>query len=212
MQPSLESPVSKEAGASSPTHERIAKTAHRLFLSEGYSKITTDRLCREAAVSKSSLYKYFGDMAGVLAAVVRLQGDSITEGVMPEPLNAEQFWASVVAYGCNLLTLLSQRSTINLDRRMHEQSSQMPEATRLFYDSSYGRSHVELTAMLRFGQQRGFLTKPQPAADLADYIFCAWCGLPYAQARLGLTDQPFADPATRAIDCTRSLFESDFRL
>jgi TetR/AcrR family transcriptional regulator, mexJK operon transcriptional repressor len=196
----------------SPTAARIVESARELFFAHGFSAVTTDRLCKEAAVSKASLYKYFGDMSGVLSAVVRSQGDVVSEGVIPEPKTAEQFWSSLVGYGVNLLTLLNQRNTIEFDRMLHEQSRKHPDVSRLFYDAGYGRSHLDLTGMIEFGKQQGFVTKPQPSDQLADHLFCVWEGLAFTQTRLGLIEKPFPDPRARALAGVKALFEIDCQL
>jgi TetR/AcrR family transcriptional regulator, mexJK operon transcriptional repressor len=193
----------------SPTAARIVETARGLFFTHGFSAVTTDRLCKEAAVSKASLYKYFGDMSGVLSAVVRSQGDVVTEGVIPEPKTADEFWSSLVGYGVNLLTLLNQRNTIEFDRMLHEQARKHPDVSRLFYDAGYGRSHLDLTGMIEFGKHKGFVTKPQPSELLADNLFCMWEGLAYTQTRLGLIEQPYPNPRARVREGVQALFDRD---
>ena len=201
------SPTLETSELSSPTALRIVKTARELFFSEGFSEVSTDKLCKAAGVSKSSLYKYFGDMSGVLSAVVRSEGDVITAGLMPEPRDEDEFWSSLMDYGCNLLTLLSQRHCIEFDRMLHEQSRKHPEVSRLFYDAGYGRSHIEVTAMIKFGKQQGFVKKAQSSEQLADHLLCIWEGLAYVRTRLGLTQTPFRDPQARARDGIQALFE-----
>jgi TetR/AcrR family transcriptional regulator, mexJK operon transcriptional repressor len=194
----------------SPAAARIAKTARELFFAEGYSAVTTDQLCKAAAVSKTSLYKYFGDMAGVLSAVVRIEGDSVSAGLIPEPRTVEEFWDSLTAYGRNLLTLLNQRDIVQLDRMLHEQARKHLEVSQSFYDGAYGRSHVELTAMIQFGKEQGFVKRPQPSEQLAENLFCMWAGLASVKTRLGLMHTPYPDPQTRARECVQMLFERDY--
>jgi TetR/AcrR family transcriptional regulator, mexJK operon transcriptional repressor len=194
----------------SPAAVRIIKTARDLFLAHGFAAVTTDRLCRDAAVSKASLYKYFGDMSGVLSAVVLALGDVVTEGVIPEPKTAEEFWASLTGYGIKLLTLLNQRKTIAFDRMLHEQSRQHPDVSKRFYDAAYGRAHLDLTGMIEFGKQQGFVSKSQPSDQLADNLYSVWEGLAFTRTRLGLIEKPYTDPSARAHDGVKALFERDY--
>jgi len=79
--------------------ERIVESARRLFVAGGLRAVTTDRLCSEANVSKTTLYKYFGDMSGLFVEVVRREGDQF---LMEEDLvseTPEQFRGSVIAGG-----------------------------------------------------------------------------------------------------------------
>lgn len=41
------------------THQRIYKTALRLFEKEGFDKVTVDEVCKKAGVSKGTFYVYF---------------------------------------------------------------------------------------------------------------------------------------------------------
>ena len=191
----------------SPTEARILEAARRLFFAEGFSAVSTDRLCREAGVSKTSIYKYFGDMAGVLAAVVRREGDGFATGVAPRPATAEAFWRSLVAYGTNLLTLLNDREIIQFDQLLHEEARSHPEVSRRFYDSAFGRSHEDVTALIAYGQTQGFVGKPQDSAALADHLICMWEGLACIRTRLGLVDKPHEDPGAWARQCVEALFD-----
>jgi TetR/AcrR family transcriptional regulator, mexJK operon transcriptional repressor len=194
----------------SPAAARIVRTARELFFSDGYSAVTTDQLCKAAAVSKTSLYKYFGDMAGVLSAVVRVEGDGVSAGLIPEPRTVEEFWDSLITYGRNLLTLLNQRDIVQLDRMLHEQARKHLDVSRSFYDGAYGRSHLELTAIIQFGKEQGFIKRPQASEQLAEYLFCMWAGLASVKTRLGLMQIPYPNPHTRARECIQTLFEQDY--
>jgi TetR/AcrR family transcriptional regulator, mexJK operon transcriptional repressor len=202
--------TSTNLDAQSPAAARIVKTARELFFAEGYAAVTTEQLCKAAAVSKTSLYKYFGDMAGVLSAVVRVEGDAVIAGVIPEPHTAEEFWASLIAYGRNLLTLLNQHDIVQLDRMLHEQARKHLDVSQSFYAGTYGRSHQELTAMIQFGKEQGFVKRTQSSTQLAEHLFCMWAGLASVQTRLGLMQVPYPDPRTRARECVQTLFEQDY--
>jgi AcrR family transcriptional regulator len=192
-----------------PAAERIVRTARELFFAHGFSAVTIDQLCKEASVSKSSLYKYFGDMSGVLSAVVRAHGDVIYERVIPELSTANQYWLFLVEHGSSLLKLLNRRDTIELDRMVHEQARKYPATSRAFYDAAYGRTHQHLTEMIQFGKQKGFITKWQVSDQLADNLLCIWLGLASVRSRLSLNDDPFPDPETRAREGVNALFEVD---
>ena len=189
-----------------PTETRILDAARALFFTEGFGGVTTDRLCREASVSKTSLYKYFGDMGGVLAAVVKREGDAFTVGVDARPETPEALRAALVAYGTNLLTLLNQPFCVQFDQMMHEEARSRPEVARLFYDAAYGRSHREITAVLADACARGLIRSDADPAVLADNLISMWEGLGYVRTRLGLQARAADDPAQWAAHCVQMLF------
>lgn len=188
-----------------PTQSRILDAARSLVFVEGFAAITTDRLCREAGVSKSSLYKYFGDMAGVLSAVVRREGDVFTVGVDAKPTSAAGLKSALITYGTNLLELLNQPFCVQFDRVMHEEARRHPDIASLFYESSYGRSHQEVAALLREGQAQGFIDQRADPSVLADHLLSMWNGLAQVRTRIGLQGRPTQHPARWATQCVTAL-------
>lgn len=192
-----------------PTKVRILQAARALFFENGFSAVSTDALSRAAGVSKASIYKYFGDMHGVLAAVVGQEGDSLSIDVVPMADTSEAFWQALITYGTNLLVLLNQDFCIQLDRMVHEETRQHPELIRIFYDAAYGRGHREITELVAHGQTKGFIRKPQSADALADNLASMWNGLAFTRTRLGLIDRPYESPAAWARQCVETLFADD---
>lgn len=192
------------------TETRILEAARALFFSEGYAAATTDRLCKAAGVSKTSLYKYFGDMSGVLAAVVQQEGDFFLGKVDIEATTPTAFWRGLVSYGASLLRLLNEKDCVQFDQMLHEQARSHTDVARIFYDAAYGRGHREVTTMLAHGKTQGFIRKPQSAEDLADNLISMWEGLAFVRTRLGLMVTPFPAPGAWALQCVQTLFEADF--
>lgn len=190
---------------------RILESGRELFLKEGFSAITTERLAREAGVSKTSIYKYFGDMSGVFQAVVRQTGTSFILGVPERPESAGAFHEALIRYGENLLKLLNRPDMIQFDRMLHEEARGNPQMARLFYDTAYGDSHRFLTNLIRYGQERKFTSTRADAGQLAEYLLCMWEGLAFVRARLGINRRPFASPRERAADCVETLFGGSTR-
>ena len=199
-------PVAQNAEPVPPTKMRILQAARVLFFEHGFSGVSTDTLSRTAGVSKASIYKYFGDMHGVLAAVVGQEGDSLSIDVVPMADTAEAFWQALITYGTNLLVLLNQDFCIQLDRMMHEEARKHPELIKIFYDAAYGRGHREIAALIEHGQGKGFVRKSQTADVLADNLASMWNGLAFTRTRLGLIDRPYQNPSAWARQCVESLF------
>jgi TetR/AcrR family transcriptional regulator, mexJK operon transcriptional repressor len=192
-----------------PTKARILQAARTLFFERGFSAVSTDTLSRGAGVSKASIYKYFGDMHGVLAAVVSQEGDSLSVDVVPIADTRDEFWQALTTYGTNLLILLNQDFCIQMDRMLHEEARKHPELIRIFYDAAYGRGHREVTKLIEHGQRKGFIRKPQAADALADNLASMWNGLAFTRTRLGLMDRPYENPAAWAQHCVDTLFADD---
>ena len=190
------------------SEERIIKAARVLFMEHGFSAVSGDVLCREARVSKTSLYKYFGDMSGVLEAVLVEEGDIYQLDVDTRPETESAFWETLIGYGTNLLKLLNEPFCLSMDRTFHEEARSNPELARVFYDNAYGRGHRDIAALLEHGRRQGYFVHAAGSADLADNLISMWEGLKYIRARLGLTDTPFEEPRDWAVQCVATLLGS----
>ncbi|MEO1035389.1 MAG: TetR/AcrR family transcriptional regulator [Pseudomonadota bacterium] len=182
------------------------KAAKSAFLRDGYAAVSTDQLCREAGVSKTTLYRYFGDMSGVLKAVVKREGDTFSFDDKPLPETEESYWLAMREYGVYLLRLLNTQFAIQLDRTMHEEARKHPDTVVLFYENAYGRSHKDLTRLMEHGKRAGFIRRPHSAVDLADYVICMWEGLAFVKTRLAMIDKPYAQPKRRVESVLKALF------
>lgn len=52
------------------TRQRIEEAALHLFTTEGYSRITTERVAREAGLGKATLYRYFASKEALIMACI----------------------------------------------------------------------------------------------------------------------------------------------
>lgn len=196
---------SKESGIDTPA-DRILDAASRLFLSVGFSDVTTDQLARAASVSKSTIYRYFEDMSGVMQAVVEREGNRFNIGVNLEPATKEELRSSLMTYGTNLLGLLNLSFCRQFDQTMHEQARSHPQIAKIFYDAAYGRSHREVTTLIANGVRNAGLSPCARPEILADNLIAMWEGLAIVRSRLGLEETPFPNPKKWAAHCVGVLF------
>ena len=196
--------LAQQSGVPSPkteTEARIIDAARELFLERGFSDVSGDLLCKHAKVPKTSLYKYFGDMYGVLIAVVVREGDLFDLNLNTRPETVDEFWEELIDYGSRLMRLLNTPLCLQLDRTMHEEARRNPELAHRFYDNAYGRGHRDVTALMEHGAAQGFIQDEQTPSDLADHLISMWEGMRYIRARLGITNQPFEDPQYWSLKC-----------
>lgn len=196
----------RSAESISAAEARILEAAKRLFLELGYNGVSTDKLCTEAGVSKSSLYKYFGDMSGVLQRLVAAEGDLFNLTLNTQPDSASEFRSELVGYGTRLMNLLNEPFCIQLDRVMHEEARLHPGTAKSFFDVSYGSTYDQLLELMKYAKKQKFYERPERPEDLADHLMSLWCGLAYTKARLGLVEKPFSKPQARSTQCVELIF------
>ncbi|MEM1221852.1 MAG: TetR/AcrR family transcriptional regulator [Verrucomicrobiota bacterium] len=198
-------PPAKKGGP----RERILTAGRRLFFSQGFEKVSTDLLAREASVSKTSIYKYFDDMPGVLRAVVEAAGAEFEAGFSDQPTSPEMFHEMLERYGTQLLSFLNKPEIIQFSKLMFEEARAHPDIAKVFYDAAYGRTHRRLTDFMAHGKTNGWLVTPLTAAEAAEALINLWEGLPFVRANLSLTDKPYPRPAARAKKCVRVFLSSE---
>ncbi len=103
----------------------VLEAALGLLVGGGEKAITTAGLARAANCSKESLYKWFGDRDGVLAAMIAYQASKVRVAVGGPAAQrpAESFRADLEAFGVDLLTVLSGPASLALNRLAIGQAS-----------------------------------------------------------------------------------------
>lgn len=87
------------------------------LLVRGGDALTTAAVARKANCSKETLYKWFGDRDGLLAATVRWQASRVRAGNFDaQHLDASQLRESLEAFGINWLAVITSRTSIALNR------------------------------------------------------------------------------------------------
>lgn len=184
---------------------RTLKAARKLFFEEGFDGITTDRLAREAGVSKASIYKYFGDMTAVLRAVAEAEADHAGIGEVAPAKDVEGFLVQLTEIGASLLALIEQPDKQRFDRLVHEQARDHPDLAETYWQAIYARTQTQLADLLVLGQDLGAVPADQSAAILADQLLSMWQGLTAARLRLGLRPIDTRSARDRSADAVRTL-------
>lgn len=108
----------------SPRQQVVLQHALTLLVEGGEKALTTAGLARTASCSKESLYKWFGDRDGLLAAVVAFQASQVQ---FPSESGAtadkDTFRAHVTAFVEALLGVLFSESSLALNRLSIGQSN-----------------------------------------------------------------------------------------
>ncbi|MBX3580617.1 MAG: TetR/AcrR family transcriptional regulator [Rhizobiaceae bacterium] len=87
------------------------------LLVEGGDQLTMTAVARRASCSKETLYKWFGDREGLLAATVRWQASKVRAGNYDrQKIDADALRESLEAFAANWLKVISSRTSIALNR------------------------------------------------------------------------------------------------
>ena len=185
----------------STTSLRIVKAARKLFYEHGFSGVSTDRLASEARVSKTSIYRHFGDMTGVFTAVVKEDVSDFQFDVELPFRSRDDFRNAVVRFGNRLIAIICDPELIRFERLLFEETRRHPDIARLYYSNGYDIPHRQLSKVLASGQAAGFLSTSIDALDLADHLISMWDGLGSMRSRFGLTETPHLRPELWVKQC-----------
>ena len=187
--------------------ERILAAARHLFFQQGFEKVSTDGLAKEASVSKSTLYKYFPSMTAVLEAVVEAEVNVFERGIPTHVSTREEFEATLICYGTNLLHFLNQNDIIQFAQLMFEEARSNPDIARVFYTAAYDRTLKDLSQIIQQGLKQGFLVSSLTSDELAEQLLGMWEGFCFIRAQLGLTKKPFKQPQQWSEKCVQTLVD-----
>ncbi len=142
-----------------PRQNAVLECALQLLVAGGERALTTAGLARAANCSKESLYKWFGDRDGLLAAMITYQASKVrTPGpreTMPTP---DDFSRSLTVFAEDLIGVLSGEVSLALNRLAIGQADR--DGARLgALVREHGRLPIEMRAraLLELGRRHGYV-------------------------------------------------------
>ncbi|MCY6379990.1 TetR/AcrR family transcriptional regulator [Hoeflea prorocentri] len=152
-------PVPLEDAEFTPRQNAVLEAALHLLVEGGGGALTTARIAKAANCSKESLYKWFGDRDGLLAAIIEYQAGKVR---LPEaatlPETARSFRNSLERFAFDLLSVLSGDVSLALNRLAIGQASR-EDAHLGTLVLERGRRVIGLRAgaLLEAGRTKGFI-------------------------------------------------------
>ena len=143
----------------SPRQTAVLEAALALLVEGGDKGFTTARLAKAANCSKESLYKWFGDRNGLLAAMITYQASKVrVAGMLAARPGADEFRRQLTGFAADLLTVLSGPTSLALNRlSIGEAGRDGAQLGRLLIGR--GRRTIEQRAMrlLEAGREAGLI-------------------------------------------------------
>jgi AcrR family transcriptional regulator len=137
----------------------VLEAALKLLVEGGDKGFTTARLARAANCSKESLYKWFGDRNGLLAAMITYQASKVrVAGSLGARPDMAEFRRQLTGFAADLLTVLSGPTSLALNRlSIGEAGHEDAQLGRLLIER--GRRAIEQRAirMIEAGRTAGLI-------------------------------------------------------
>jgi TetR/AcrR family transcriptional regulator, mexJK operon transcriptional repressor len=169
--------------------ERRAREAEILadvlcvFLHCGYGASTVDELAAAAQVTKRTLYAYYGDKAGLFAAMVKQLAATVS-------LDATSDDDTLEVLAARIVSRVHSDELVDLHRLVIAESARFPELALILHSSGDARHIARLAEHIR--AERGPASEP-----LAEPLFSLLLGEKHRRRLLGIDPAPSPAEATR---------------
>jgi AcrR family transcriptional regulator len=168
----------------------ILATALGVFLRSGYGASTVDELAAAAQVTKRTIYAYYGDKAGLFAAMVRHLAAAVS-------LDATRDDDTLETLSARIVVRLHSDELVGLHRLVIGESARFPELAQILHRSGDARHIARLSDHLR--AERGPARVP-----LAEPLFSLLLGEKHRRRLLGIDPAPTPAQAAAHADTALS--------
>jgi TetR/AcrR family transcriptional repressor of mexJK operon len=163
----------------------ILTAALSVFLRSGYGASTVDELAVAAQVTKRTLYTYYGDKAGLFAAMVRQLAAAVS-------LDAASH-DTLETLAARIVSRVHSDDLVGLHRLVIAESTRFPELAQILHSSGDARHIARLAEHIR--AERGPASEP-----LAEPLFSLLLGEKHRRRLLGIDPAPTPAQATTHAD------------
>lgn len=169
----------------------ILTAALGVFLRSGYSASTVDDLAAAAQVTKRTLYAYYGDKAGVFAAMVRDLATTVS-------LNAASDSDTLETLAARIVIRVHSDELVGLHQLVIAESNRFPELARILHNSGDARHIARLGEHIR--------VERSPAREpLAEPLFSLLLGEKHRRRLLGIDPPPTPTQAAAHADAALAI-------
>jgi len=167
-----------------------------VFLLRGYGASTVDELAAAAQVTKRTLYTYYGDKAGLFAAMVTQLAATVS-------LDATSDDDTLEVLAARIVSRVHSDELVGLHRLVIAESARFPELALILHSSGDARHIARLAEHIR--AERGPSSEP-----LAEPLFSLLLGEKHRRRLLGIDLAP--TPAEAARHARAALAQLGLRL
>ena len=150
--------------------DRILRAAQQAFLAHGYNGASTDMIQAAAAVSKSTLYRYFENKEELFKAAFEAYNKEFLTHIgqiYKDSPDVEEF---LFKFGVEFLQVLTSPRGLNLFRTMVAEGQRFPQVGKMFYLVGPKVTCDLVESYLADAHRRGALDVPNPAMSAEFFI------------------------------------------
>ncbi|EGV17810.1 TetR/AcrR family transcriptional regulator [Thiocapsa marina] len=181
-------------------HAAILAAARRLFFSGSIQALNIEAVARASGVSKVTVYSHFGDLQGLIRAVVLLQRSEMTAALDDLPSGQRGLRQALIELGCALMGFLSSDDYVALQRMLASLAGQENWLGTLVYRDGAEATRDRLAARLAEASARGDL-RAHDSRLAAEQLLGMWQGIQTTGLLSGGCPRPNAEELRRRVEC-----------
>jgi AcrR family transcriptional regulator len=116
---------------------QIVRAATDVFLEDGFTAASMDKIVEKAGVSKRTLYNYYDGKEEIFIAVMQMQLGSIYDNFEPYQNKSEDLAGQLQRIGIDLLRIANSPVTLSLFRIAAAEAHRFPKLARQFFEESF---------------------------------------------------------------------------
>ena len=141
----------------------LVEAGTELFLKNGYDQVSLDDIVNHAGGSKASIYKYFGNKAGLFSAICKHRCESFLSGLQPQiccdTVDLRTYLNQILYH---IYQHLTESDNVAFIRLVFEQSQRDPVLGELLYESGPKQAHKIIAEALANADARQEIDCKQP--------------------------------------------------
>jgi AcrR family transcriptional regulator len=150
--------------------DRILRAAQEAFLTHGYHGASTDMIQAAAAVSKSTLYRYFANKEELFKAAFEAYSKDFLTNIGQLYKNTSDVDEFLYKFGLEFLQVLISPRGLNLFRTMVAEGQRFPQVGKMFYLVGPKVTSDLVESYLAEAHRRGVINAPNPAMSAEYFI------------------------------------------
>lgn len=148
----------------------ILTAARRLFLKEGYDRVSLDAVAAEAGVSKVTIYSHFPNKEALFIAALSLECEATFQRATATAEEGAPFEAVLVELSLSFLDMLMDPEVDAMHAVMAAEGERRPELPRLFFETVVQRSSRQLADIIARERDRGTISCRDPAIAAVQFL------------------------------------------
>jgi len=191
----------------------ILEKATELFLNEGYSTTSIDKVAEVAGVTKPTVYSHFESKTGLFKAAVEANAQQ-RAGKLKQLLevtnNPEE---DLCRFGEHFLAVVLSQEAGCWDRVAQAEAFRHPEVGKMFYEAGPKRVLAAVAGYLEQQTANGRLSVESPS-DAADLLMGMFLGVDLLRTRIGVqapSQTQIKKKCRAAVQVFLSAFQSEDR-